>query len=235
MMRAFLYRFILLVFIFVMTTPCLSTAGYVPTDEIKEVARHEIDSLKDTPIEGLHDLGFDSRADIEHIELGEGFEIFTIDPDKLLDETSPQDLQSLVTTTNVWYFPLVVEGRAKTLLKLRFTDGKWFASGMGSPKFLKEMCAFQAAWPASSGYKYRLIHVKQAMAHIIELSQNGMFVGIIPLSTFYRIDSKAKIRADANARAAETFDPYDLRRDSKEILLDLRPAVRSNIEHYKNR
>jgi hypothetical protein len=219
--------------ILALSAPCLAIAGPPNPDDLKAVARKEIANLAVFSIQGIHDLGFDNRPDIEKIVLGEGFEIFTIDPDKLLDESSPQNLQSLVTTTNVWYFPLVVDGNPKTLLKLGFTAGKWSSGSLGSAKFLKEIVTFREAWPASSGYQYRLIHIRQASSHIIELSQNGKFVGIVPLSSFYRADSKSRAKhtkhVATNPGTNLPFDPHDLRSDPKEVLSDLRASVRSRL------
>ncbi|HEY5973693.1 MAG TPA: hypothetical protein VIU41_03035 [Geobacteraceae bacterium] len=223
-MKGFLCGQVLLAFIYVMSVSCLATAGDAPPDGFKEVAKREITSLNVFSIQSIHDLGFESLSDIEKVGLGKGFEIFTINPDKLLDETSSQDFQSLVSTTNVWYFPLVVEGRSKSLLKLRFTEGKWFPSGMGSSKMAKEMADFMEAWPASAGYHFRYIRVFQASSDFIELSQNGKLLGLFSLFSLTRTPG----------RVAGAFTSSDLL-NPKVVLLELRPSVRSNIGMYKHR
>ena len=125
-MKASLFRFILLVLMFVLSAPYLASAGDAPPDNVKKVAREGVDALvKGRRIDGpLKDLGFESQIDIESAELGQGIEIFTIRPDKLLDESAPQDLQSLVTSTNQWCFLILAGNKAKTVITVGLVNGK---------------------------------------------------------------------------------------------------------------
>lgn len=225
MTRAFLYGPIILVFVFTLIVPCLATAGDAPPDDIKKAAREGINVLlkgRQADVR-LHNLGFESQADIDSAELGEGFQIFTIDPNKLLDESASQDVQDLVIPTSEWLFLVQAGGKANSLLKVSFLDGKWTHVGIGSSRLAKELSGFLAAWPASSGYQYRFIRVYQAASDFIELSQGGKVIGIISLTS---------LRVDKKGRKPGEFTPHDLR-DPKEVLSDLRPAVKMNIEMYK--
>lgn len=86
--------------VFALSAPLPAVAGDVPSDDIKQAAKEGMKSfLSVDRIGSLHDQGFDRREDLEKAELGERFEIFTISPKKILNETTSQDLQSLVTST----------------------------------------------------------------------------------------------------------------------------------------
>jgi|GEM_PF-2445363 len=199
--------------------------GGTPSDDVKKASREGIKvHLKGRKYDkGFQDLGFKSQADIDNAEPGDGFQIFTIPTDKLLDESTTQDFQALVTPTNQWEFFVVANGKAKSFLRVVFVDGKWMPSGIGSSRLAEEMSGFLATWPASSGYQYRYVRVYPVAADFIELSQRGKIVGIIPL-TYLWVETKG--------RTAGEFSPNDLR-DPKEILLLLRPAAKQSIEMWK--
>jgi hypothetical protein len=75
------------------------------------------------------------------------------------------------------------------------------------------------AWPASSGYQYRLISVYQVNAKFIEVSQGDKVIGLVPL-----VSSNATM-----GEPKKEFDPTDIR-DAKEVLINLRSAVLRNIQ-----
>lgn len=225
-MKVILYKFILLVVVSALSLPCLVYAGGPLPAELKIEAKKQVATLKGFSIDSLHSLGFDSLSDVDNAELGEGFEVYIIDALKLLDETTPQDIQSHVSSTNVWYFPVLIDGKAKSLLQLRLKAGKWVLVGIFPLKLAKEMVDIRAAWPESAGYQYRFVKIQQASSDIIELFLKGKAIGVIPLSSYSRIDKKGK--------STEEFNPRDIR-DPKEVLTTLRPVVKQNIEMYKDR
>lgn len=213
----FLYRSIL-AFVFALFTPCMTIAGEAPSDDIKKAGREGIAVfLKDTRIGSLNRLGFESQADIDNAELGDGFQIFTINPDKLLDESSVQELQSLVTPTNQWVFVIRAGMKANALLRVEVVDGKWIPVSIGASELARELSSLMAKWPVSSGYEYRFIRVYQARSDLIELSRGGKFIGFIPLTTLIM----------APGRLTGIFDLSDLR-EQKDILPGLRSTVKQN-------
>ncbi|MCM2356852.1 MAG: hypothetical protein NDI77_01775 [Geobacteraceae bacterium] len=220
MTRTFVYGAFLMILVLALSAPYLAAAGGAPSDDIKRAANEGIAVfLKDSRIGGLHRLGFESRADIDSAELGEGFQIFTIHPSKLLDESVSMDFQSLVAPTNQWKFLVVTGDKANALLEVNFVDGKWIPVGIGASVLAKELSGFLAAWPASSGYQYRFIRVYQATSDLLELSLEGKVLGIIPLTSL--IVKKERPRG--------VFDLRDLRAPSA-VLMDLRPVVRQNMQ-----
>lgn len=220
-MRVFIYRFILFAIICALSSPCLASGGDAPSDDIKKAAREGVSEiLKDSRNGGLHRFGFKSQAEIDYSDLGEGFRIYTIHPENLLNESIPQDLQSLVVPTNQWQFMVVSGNKVYALLTVDLLNGEWKPVSIGSSELAKELSDILHAWPASSGYKYRFIRVYQANSNFIELSQRGKVLGIIPLTS---------LLAATAGETAYAFDPRDLR-DPKEVLPGLRPAVKRNIE-----
>jgi hypothetical protein len=220
MTKAFYSRSIFFMIVFALSIPCLA-AEDASFGDIKNAAKEGIATFfKDSRSINLHRLGFESQTDIDNAELGDGFQIFTILPARLLNESASQELQHLVTPTKQWQFLILAGGKANALLTVDLVGGKWTPVSMGSSGLARELSAFLAAWPAASGYQYRLIRVYQAKSDFIELSRGGRILGIIALT--------AALTASKGG-AMEAFDPRDLR-DPKEVLSDLRPVVRQNMQ-----
>jgi hypothetical protein len=183
-----------------------------------------LNEVKNRKIDSLRMYGFESQADIDNARLGEGFREFIIDSSKLLDESTPQDFESIVITNNKWYFPIVANGNIKLLISIGFVDGKWRIAGMQSSGLAREMSGLKATWPATSGYQYRYINGRFISSSFIELSKRGKVVGIISIKTLY----------STPGRIAGEFKPGDLR-DPQEILSELRIQINTeqNSEWYK--
>lgn len=215
--------FILSVFI-CLSSPCLSNASAAPSDAIKKAAQEGMKSFfKGDRLEHLRSQGFNSKEDLEKVELGEGFEIFTIPAEKIMDESASQDLQSLVSTTNQWNFLVFVDGEVKTIVKVDLIDGKWTPIGYGSPEFAKIMANFFNIWPASSGYRWRYVRVYQANESFTEVYLRDELLGIVPSST---------LMSYKTGKPLKEYDPHNLINPDG-IASTLRPALKRNIEEWK--
>lgn len=220
MTKFFTYGSFVLALVLALSAPYLAAAGGPPADDIKKAANEGIAVfLKDSRIGGLNRLGYVSQADIDNAEVGEGFQIFTIHPGKLLDESAPMDFQFLATPTNQWVFLVLTGDKANALLEINFIEGKWTPVGIGASVLAKELSGFLAAWPASSGYSYRFIRIYQATSDLIELSLGGKVLGIIPLTSL--IVKKERTRG--------VFNLTDLR-DPSAVLSGLRPVIKQRIQ-----
>ncbi len=223
-MKTFILIITLLTFLFVPAVRFQAAADDSPSDEIKKAAINGINTLiKGHSIDKhFRNLGFESQSDIDNAELGEGFQIYAIDTSKLLNELSPQDIQSTLFPTGQWLFLVQNKGKAKSLLTISFFNGEWAPVTLGSSTLAREMAGFLAAWPASSDYKYRFIEVYQNSSTLIEVSQGSKVIGVIPLSTLIM----------TQGRETGSFAPNDLK-EPKDILPDLSNSVKRNIELYK--
>jgi hypothetical protein len=220
MKRPNMSRSVLLVFALLLFIPCIAASESPPYD-IKKAAKEGIHIfLKDGRSSNLHHLGFESQADVDSAELSEEFHIFTIRPDKLLNESAVQDIDDLVVPMTQWQFLIRVRGKARALLTVDLVNGKWVPVSIGSAGLAKQLSEISAVWPMDSGYQYRLIRVYEAQSDFIELSRRGKKIGILPLTSFLQA---------IKAGEKKTFDPHDLRYP-KEVLTDLRPVVRENMQ-----
>jgi hypothetical protein len=209
-MFAFCGRIIAVIFIFSLHFS-LSYAGEAPP-EIRKAADKGIQIfLKDPQLSGLHWLGIESQSDIDNATLGYGFQLFIVSSETILNESEPQVFQSLAIPTNLWQFLVLNGNKANVLLTVDLVDDKWTPVSIGASKLAKKFGKILEAWPVFLGYQYRFMRVFPGNMEFIELSQGDKVVGIIPLTT----------------AQDQEFEPTDLR-DTKEFLIKLRLAVKSN-------
>ena len=79
----------------------------------------------------LANMGLTSAADIKAATLGEPYEQFTIYPDALKNYTPDQSISSLLTSTENWVYPVLVNGRARTQMNVVKSEGQWVAGFFG--------------------------------------------------------------------------------------------------------
>jgi hypothetical protein len=215
---------IMLAFVIAMSTLCQAAAVDTPIVSGRKAAKIEIDNfIKNRKVDkNLQDLGFESQADIDNADLGEGFQIFTFDADKIIDESALQDFVSLVIPTKQWYFLIVAGNKANSLLEMFYVDGNWTLGGIGSTELAKAVHGILEAWPASSGFNHRFIRLYQGLSDFIEISRENKTIGIIPIPPLIeRMNNPNKV-----------YGTSDLR-NPKEILSGVRPVIKRNIELYK--
>lgn len=204
MKRAIVFIPLLLALVILLTAPRPTGAGAPPSVDVEKMAREGFESdIKDIK-SGKHPLeltGFDSLADVEKAELGEGFRIFALNPIKIMADDSPYDPKSHVTPWYLWAYLIRVEGKAKTLLHIfsRMDEREKLSEVVliGSSPIsnnetttawlAKELDGLLAAWPASAGYQHRIIMniyviLPDGLSSVVELSRNGKVLGFFPLT-----------------------------------------------------
>jgi hypothetical protein len=192
-----------------------------PPDEIATAAKEGLNKfLKEIPPQNLQHMGFQIEKDNENTELGEGFQVYTIHPDKILKfEKGAWLLKDLLTPTNLWEFIVVEGGKAQAVLTVDLMGNKWIAVAIGASGLATQLKNFTDAWPNSSGYQYKFIRIYQALADFLEVSQGENIIGVIPLTS---------ARA-ALALPQMDFNPLELL-NFEDILMGLKPIVRENLK-----
>jgi hypothetical protein len=189
-------------------------AAKLEIDKIMKDQMNDPDNRKQ-----FQELGFETQSDIDNADLGEGFRIFTVDSKKVLDESTPQDMNSVVNPTKQWYFLVVAENRVNSLLQMYYVDGNWTRGALGGKNLAKLVQGVFTTWPKTSGYTYRFIRIYAVSTDYIELSQGSKVIGIIPLSTLIR-ESKIDV------------NPRDLR-DPNELWSSIQQGIKRNTEMHR--
>ena len=100
-------------------------------------------------------FGFENRQEFKKILLGQPYRLVTIDP-AALARFHPQDSRHFYSL-EVWRFPLVCEGKIRSLLTVAKVRGQWKAVALGATGLAKEIQDFEAGLSDQQQVKRRSI------------------------------------------------------------------------------
>ncbi len=116
--------------------------------------------------------GFAPGDDFAQAEVGAPFLLHAITPSALDAYEPGQPVSSLLSSSRTWYFPVLIDGEAKTILTVgRVGGSSWQAVGIGKASLSKELQKIRERWPASEGYDPRLVVVFQASTYFFTVPQ----------------------------------------------------------------
>lgn len=164
--------------------------------------------------ESIRMLGLSGRQDISAATVGEGFQVFVLDPGLLQSNAQSQDFRQAIKPTNSWEFVIEGSENAKAVMKIDNVEGKFTAVSIGSSGMARQLARIAEVWPTSSNYSHKIVRIYQAKSDFVELSQGDILLGFIPLIS-------ARI---AMGLAIQDFDPFDLR-TSSETLTSVRSVL----------
>jgi len=147
----------------------LVTTAYAdtPPTEVKIAAEKGLpDLLSIMPREEVGHYGFKSVDELEIATLGEPYRVHTITPQSLKSYEEGARLSSLIAETNLWFFPIVVNGEARTILTVDFFEGRWQAVGIGSTPLAGRLQSLSTQLPnllkdkgGSGGFSMKFVRI----------------------------------------------------------------------------
>ena len=153
--------------------------------------------------------------------LGKGFQIFTVNPDKILDGSFAEDLHKIAEPTNLWQFIVLSGTKPIALLSVDKLNGEYTPVSIGASNFSYQLSRVTSAWPEAEGYRLRLIRIYQATSDFIEVSQGEEIIGFVPFES-------GRVTMSLATRDCIPFDVHT----SSSIINKIRPIVRENISTY---
>ncbi|MHA6480801.1 hypothetical protein ACX1C1_02490 [Paenibacillus sp. strain BS8-2] len=114
----------------------LATAAFASVpNHVEEFAKHEgLKKFKEILSEdpsSLMDYGYSDIDELDRAELGEGFQVHIIDPEKLQKANASTEIQSIIKKTDQWEYIVLVDGFPKSLLGVGIENGKWSVTKAG--------------------------------------------------------------------------------------------------------
>jgi hypothetical protein len=219
-MKKHYYGLVVICFITAFQMPYSSSASEVAEEVLAAVQEGIQIFVKGLPKQKLPRFGFLNQKDVDDATVGQGFQVFAVSPDNLLSTNETSDnLSSFSVPSNTWQFLITVKGKAVVLLTVDLLDKKWTPVSIGGSELAGQLSKLIETWPASSGYRYRLIRVYQAKSEFIELSTSEKIIGIVPLGS-------ARI---ALGLMKKNFDPADIQ-DSADMARKIKAVVRKNLD-----
>ena len=134
------------------------------------------------PEPDLKHYGFTSSKELADCSLATAFRVYTITPDKILGFDGNAKLSSLISATELWFFPITSGGQYRALLTVANVNGKWDAVAIGSSGLARDLSKVVAVWPASEGYDYKFVRVYQARSDFAIIHGNGA-TNLVPLTS----------------------------------------------------
>jgi hypothetical protein len=152
----------------------LEAADPAPLAEVHAAAKAALEKFTrslSTP-ELKRDHGFAADDDFSQLTFGEPVEQKLI-PADLLANREVQDLSKLMKDTDVWYVPVVSQGKPACLVSVRRDGpGKWSGERLGMVDLARALRAVAAAWPADKGYRPVLVIVPSTKGFFFQIPQH---------------------------------------------------------------
>lgn len=175
--------------------------------------------LNAIPPQDISHYGFSSTEEMTHATLGNPFRVYTITPDKIMSYSREMKLSSLLSETNLWFFPVLCRGEVRTLLTVDLMDGRWKAVAIGSSGLAKELPIAWNKWPRSEGYDHKFVRIYQAKSDFVMVSKESTNK-MVPLT------SAALALKLLDAKAERGYVSHDI----PEVILSLQPLVQEALK-----
>ncbi len=153
--------------------PGLSPADTPPPEAVAAAEAGLSRYLSEIPPGELVNLGFPPGADLLAARVGDPWPLYTITPDALLDAAEDTDVETLVSPTGLWYFPVILDGSWRNIITVDRMEGEWEAVALGRAPLAGELAKIARQWPVQAGYSPRLVLVYQAGAYFFTLPEKG--------------------------------------------------------------
>jgi hypothetical protein len=124
-----------------------------PAEAVQAAHEHFIRFLTSAVTQDTKTLvGFGSDDDLTHALVGTPFRIYTLSADSIRNYAGTAPLRSIVTETDMWYFPIIIDSTIKMMMYVGKKDGKWMRAGLGSAGLARHMQEITTQWSPSKGY-----------------------------------------------------------------------------------
>ena len=192
-------------------------AAQSPPPDVRAAAEQGLGNfLRTSQARSLANPAFGGGApEVTGATVGNGFQIFTVPSDRLLN-TTETDLRVLAVPTSLWEFLVVGADGPRGVLTVDRVNGTWTAVSLGAAGLAEQLTALADAWPAST-YQMRFIRVYQASAELMEITQAGRVIGVVPF-----------VSARVALESSPAFDPNDVWSPA-DVVSKLRPIVKRTL------
>jgi hypothetical protein len=198
--------------------------------EVKLAAMKGLKPFLDAlPPEYYSRYGFISNRKVSRVSLGEPFQIHTITPDKINAYDPKEDIFSVISSKNIWLFPVLAEEKAQMLLTVARVKGRWKAVALGSAGLARQLDYIILSCPSAKGYEYTFLRIYEAKADFIVLKRNDD-IKIKPLSSAIlslklkrtpMLDSSPRLKPPLTSNCDHLYEPSYIMKKLKTIIQQL--------------
>lgn len=135
------------------------------------------------PGQDLEGYGFSEPSQLEQATLAEPFQLHTIGLDEVHQYREQNILSVISPVQGRWLFPVLADGRYRTMLIVASMEGRFKAVGIGNAGLAQQLDAARARWPSEGGFRLRLVRVNQALSDFILLEDGTNEARLVPLES----------------------------------------------------
>jgi len=188
-------RLLLIIAVSLLFFPLAAMAQTVPS-EVESAARNGLKSFLDRiPAGERPNYGFTANDALDQAYLGDPFRLNMIAPEALLAYKAGDPVAPLLTETDMWYFPVMIQDRIRCVLIVDHLDGAWQAVSLGQAALAKSLGEVRQRWPGALGYSPVLVAVFQARKYLVMVPEEaeGTLTSLSPGQTGLAGGSAANI------------------------------------------
>lgn len=122
-----------------------SQNAFSQDDEMKRMAKEDMKAWsKSFSKEQVEKLGYKDKGEFNSAELGDPYKVYTIDPNKLVEYGQNEEFERLLESTGYIAYPVISEGRSKSLLWMYQKDNEWKIARVGSAGLSQDLRSNEA-------------------------------------------------------------------------------------------
>jgi len=155
-----------------------------PPPEVRKVAEEEaphwLGLVQKAPAEYF---GLSDPNQVERAELGEPYEVYTIEPDRLQEYDASMAVSMMLSKANRWLFPVLIDGKAQFFYEIALFDGKWQPVSIGASGLARDVGQIHSRIPMllrakgmDSKSTVRFVRVYEIYQFLLVDSPKGEFI-----------------------------------------------------------
>ena len=176
--------------------------------------------LGSVPSESAALYGFSQNANLSAAELGAPILLRAITPTAMQVEAAPQSVAPLISDTETWFFPVLLDSQTKAMLVVARQEGKWQAVSLGYAPLAAEWNWVRKQWPVERGFHPQLLAAFQAKRFYVHVPE-------VDSQNLTQLISRSPHRADSVTNAPSKAASYSVLGTLRAEFGDLKAAMNS--------
>lgn len=169
-------------------------------NHLYDIARNGIKTYwKHIPHEMKNKYGFEITESIDNVYLEEPLNLYKITPIAIENYQQGDSVKSLLSMTNLWYFPLSVNNIIRSILVIDKIENEFKAVSIGYANLARAINTLKNKWTSSTGYRFKLVVVYQAKSFLYTIPElNNYNLTLIELTDASLLENAADVSDKTN-------------------------------------
>ena len=116
-------------------------------------------------------LGFARDDQLDQAKLGTPFQLYYLTSDAIERYDGASPVESVLSQSDLWYFPIIINDRIKLLLYVGKRNGRWMRAGIGSAGLADNLQEITSRWSAAAGYTPLLVQQSTIGVYLFSIPQ----------------------------------------------------------------